>query len=69
MNDLIQLVAQKAGISPDQAKTAVETVVGFVKGKLPEPIAGQVESFLQSQGGTPSMGDAIKSLRGAMGGS
>jgi nucleoid DNA-binding protein len=35
MDDLIKLVAEKTGISPEQAKTAVETVMGFVKEKLP----------------------------------
>ena len=46
MDELIKLVSQKTGISQDQAKTAVETVVKFLKEKLPAPIAGQIDGIL-----------------------
>lgn len=46
MEELVKLVTQKAGISEDQAKKAIETVVGFLKQKLPAPIAGQIDSLL-----------------------
>ena len=67
MNDIINQVAQKAGINPDQARTAVETVVGFIKDKLPAPLASQVEGLLAGSGDGASLGDAVKNLRGAMG--
>ena len=46
MEELIKLVTQKTGISEEQAKQAVETVVGFLKQKLPAPIAGQIDAVL-----------------------
>jgi hypothetical protein len=46
MDELIKLVAQKTGLSPDMAKTAVDTVVGFLKTKLPGPVAAQIDSVL-----------------------
>ncbi len=49
MDELIKLVAGKAGIQEAQAKTAVETVLGFIKDKLPAPIAGQVEAALSNE--------------------
>lgn len=52
MQELIKVVTEKAGISEGQAKTAVETVVNFLKDKLPGGIGGQVESFLSGQAGT-----------------
>ena len=67
MNDLITRVAEKAGISPEQARTAVETVVAHVKDQLPAPFAGQVEQLLAGSGEGASLGDAIKHLRSAMG--
>ena len=67
MNEIINQVAQRAGINPDQARTAVETVVGFLKDKLPGPVASQVEGLLAGSGDGASLGDAIKNLRGAMG--
>jgi hypothetical protein len=67
MDELIKLVAQKTGISPDQARAAVETVVGFLKQKLPAPIAGQLDGVL-SGGAAASADDALKGLGGLLGG-
>ena len=63
MDELIKLVTQKAGISEAQAKAAVETVLGFLKGKLPAPIAGQIDGLL---GGKAAPG--LDALGGLMGG-
>ena len=49
MDDLIKLVSSKAGIQEAQAKTAVETVMGFLKEKLPAPIAGQLDTALSNE--------------------
>jgi len=48
MEELVKLVSEKAGISEDQAKQAVQTVVGYLKQNLPAPIAGQIDGFLAS---------------------
>lgn len=63
MDELIKLVSQKAGISQDQAKAAVQTVLGFLKDKLPAPVAGQIDSLLA---GGPSQ-DIGKTLGGLFG--
>ena len=62
MDELITLVSQKVGISTDQAKAAVETVLGFFKEKLPAPIAGQIDGLLA--GGTGSLGQATDMVKG-----
>jgi uncharacterized protein (DUF2267 family) len=46
MDELIKQVSQKANISPDQAKAAVESVLAFLKEKLPAPLADQVKAAL-----------------------
>ena len=61
MDELIKLVSQKTGISEAMAKQAVEIVVGFIKEKLPAPIAGQIDAVI---GG----GDLTGGLGGIMGG-
>jgi uncharacterized protein (DUF2267 family) len=66
MDELIKLVTEKVGISEDQAKQAVETVMGFLKDKLPEPIGSQVESAL-SGGELPDVGGLSKTLGGLFG--
>jgi uncharacterized protein (DUF2267 family) len=60
MDELIGLVAEKAGISESQARTAVETVMGYMKDKLPEPLAGQVESVLQGGDVSGGLGGLAK---------
>jgi uncharacterized protein (DUF2267 family) len=50
MDELVKLVSQKTGISQDQAKMAVETVLNFLKQKLPAPIAGQIDAALNGDG-------------------
>lgn len=63
MDKLIQIVSQKAGIGEDQARTAVETVVKFLKDRLPGPLAGQLDSALSDsgQGGEQSKSGSLGS--------
>lgn len=68
MEELIKLVSQKAGITPEQAKRAVETVVEFAKAKLPEPFASQVEGLLQGTDPAQGLGGLTKGLGGLFGG-
>ncbi|MEA2204036.1 MAG: hypothetical protein QOE77_812 [Blastocatellia bacterium] len=51
MEELIKQVSQKTGISEDQARTAVSTVINFLKDKLPAPIAGQLDNFIGGSAG------------------
>ena len=46
MDDLVKLVAEKTGLPPATARTAVETVVGYIKQRLPEPLAAQVDTVI-----------------------
>ena len=65
MEELIQQVAQRTGISEAQAQTAVTTVLGFLKTRLPEPLAGQLDGLLGGAAGAG--GDALGGLGGAAG--
>lgn len=64
MEELINRVSEKAGISPEQAKTAVETVAGFLKERIPAPYNNYVDSFLGSGGG--ESGGGIGDMLGGM---
>jgi hypothetical protein len=66
MENIIKLVSEKTGISESQAKTAVETVVSFLKDKMPGGIGAQVESFIN--GGAGSLGDIATGLKDKVGG-
>ena len=50
MNELINMIVQKTGISQENAQKAVQVTVDFFKSKLPAPIAGQVDSILSGGG-------------------
>lgn len=67
MEELIKVVSAKSGISEDQARTAVQTVVSFLKEKLPAPLAGQVDSALGA--GAQALGGVdVGAVTGALGG-
>ncbi len=58
MDEIIKLVTDRVGIPTDKAKLAVDTVLGFVKTKVPAPIAGQIDAALT--GTTAGVGGAVK---------
>jgi len=66
MEELIKRVTEKTGISEDKAKSAIETVVGFLKERLPGPIAGHVDSAINAGGATAF--DKASDLIGGLGG-
>lgn len=64
MQELINTVAQKAGISAETAKAFVQKVLAFLKGKLPESATSQLNAALggalDKLGAAPaSLGDAV----------
>ena len=50
MNELVQLVQQKTGLSQDMAQKVVDTVVGFIKTKLPAPMASGLDELMGAGG-------------------
>ena len=64
MEELIKQVTAKAGISEDQARSAINTVLDFVKTRLPAPIAGQVDNVIGGGGGGGVVGDIADKVGG-----
>ena len=46
MDELVDLVVEKTGITEAQARKAVETVVEFLKDRLPSPIGDNLDTLL-----------------------
>ena len=46
MKELINIIVQKTGISEENAQKAVQVTLGFLKTKMPAPVAAQLDSFL-----------------------
>jgi nucleoid DNA-binding protein len=53
MKELINMIVQKTGISEENAQKSVQVTLGFLKTKLPAPIAAQLDSFLSTR--TPTV--------------
>jgi hypothetical protein len=66
MEELIKQVTAKAGISEDQARSAISTVLDFVKARLPEPIAGQVDNVIGGGGGVGGVAGDIADKVGGL---
>jgi hypothetical protein len=49
MKELINIIVQKTGISQENAQEAVQVTLGFLKTKLPTPLASQLDSFLSTR--------------------
>jgi hypothetical protein len=64
VDDLIKQIVDKTGISVEQAKTAAESVIAFIKAKLPT-MGGDVDGLFSGQ--LPSMDDVKSKLGGLFG--
>ena len=64
MDELIKQVTDKTGISEDQARTAVNTVITFLKAKLPEPIAGQLDNLTSGKSAAGGVSDVASNIGG-----
>jgi hypothetical protein len=65
MEKLVALVKEKTGITAEQATGAVETVLKFLKDKLPGPLGGQIDNALkQDESGGNAVSKAIGNILG-----
>jgi len=70
MDELVNLVVQRTGISQDDARKAVEVIVGELKSRLPGPLASHVDAFLAggASGGMNTLAaEAGEMLKGKLG--
>ncbi len=69
MDQLIKSISEKAGISAEQAQTAIAQVMAFVKEKMPAGLGSHLDGLMGGEGGgMPSLGDLAGKLSGLMGG-
>jgi hypothetical protein len=65
MNEIVQRLIERTGLPEDKAAAAVETVVGFLKEKLPAPVASQIDSLVSGGSG---MADKLGGMGSGLGG-
>ncbi len=70
MNELINQITQRTGISENQAQQTVQVVANFLKQRLPGPAAAQLDNFISQGGQGKGMGGSMgQSMGGMFGGS
>lgn len=70
MNEIVNLLQQKTGMSQEMAQQAVQIVLSHIKSKLPASMAGGLESLMGGASGAQAEGGGgiMSSLEGLMGG-
>lgn len=69
MDELVQKVAERAGINPEQAQKAIEAIMEQLQGGLPEGLVEQLGGLLGGEGGEGGeLADRLKGLTGGLGG-
>jgi uncharacterized protein (DUF2267 family) len=69
MDELVNAVAQRTGMSHEDAQKAVAAALDFLKTRLPAPIAGHLDAFLSggSSGALGSLeGEAENLIKGKL---
>jgi hypothetical protein len=66
MNEIIQRLIERTGLPEDKAAMAVDTVIGFLKEKLPGPIASQIDGIMGGQSGVMDKLGGLGSNLGGM---
>lgn len=75
MQDLINELMTKAGLTEEQAQKAVTTIMNFIKSKLPEGLSDKVEDLMSGKfdlsgmfgGGEKENGSAFDALTSMFG--
>ncbi|MCB2178581.1 HU family DNA-binding protein [bacterium] len=65
MEQLVELVSEKTGLNKEMSEKAVKIVLDFLKDKLPDPIAAQIDNILD--GGENTAADLLGGLFGNKG--
>ena len=63
MNELIEQLKSRVGLDDSKAHSAAETVISFLKQRLPQPIASQLDSALAG-GGAAGIADKLGGMLG-----
>jgi len=66
MNELIQRVIERTGLPEDKAMMAADTVLGFLKERLPGPVGAQIDNLMNS-GGNGGTGAGLAEKAAGMG--
>ena len=67
MEELVRRVSERAGISEEQARSAVQTVAEFAKERVPAPYNSYIDKYLGGGGGESNSGGGFGDIAGGLG--
>ena len=67
MDEVVKLVSEKTGLDEETSRVAVVTVLDYLKDRLPESIAGQVDTVIAGGDVSGGLGDLAGGLGGMFG--
>ena len=68
MDEIVQILQERAGLSPDQAQEVAKAIVDMIKSKVPSEFQGMVDQYLGGGGGDAQAGsNVIGGLGGLIG--
>ena len=68
MDDLVNVISDRAGITEEQARQAVDAVLDVLRERLPGPVATQVEKALKNPDLAKGASDLLDKGKGLFGG-
>ena len=69
MEELIRQVTERTGITEAQARTAIDTVMGYMRDKLPASASSMIDGALGSGAGVAGgVADTAQNVLGGIGG-
>lgn len=67
MDEMTKMVADKTGMSMEQSKMAVQTMMDFMMSKMPEGMGKQVHDMMMGEGMMGDMGKMMGGMDKTMG--
>jgi hypothetical protein len=70
MDEIVQILQEKAGLSPDQAQEVAQAIVGVIKSKVPSEFQPMVDQFLgggDAQASSGGIGGLLGAAEGLFG--
>ncbi len=67
MDEIVKLVTEKTGLPDDKARVAVETVIGFLKQRLPSSVGEQLNTYLSGPA-SQGLAEKVKGVAQTVGG-
>ncbi|MBZ5642786.1 MAG: hypothetical protein LAO19_08515 [Acidobacteriia bacterium] len=68
MNELVQMIVQKTGLTQDKVQMVVDLVVTHLKEKLPGSVGSHLDSFLSTGGVATTAGGVAEKAKSVVAG-